>query len=105
MEVLLLHRARGQLPPELLKASIEVGKQILTKGARGGGKLTFSYTALNKALIICLVDTPSMDSVLPTCQQMNMIGWDTEIIPVDKTADATPKIEKALAEMAKMMKK
>lgn len=105
MEVILLHRARGILGPELMKASIEVGKQILTRSPQGGGKLIASYAASNQALIICIVDTPSLDSVVPTCEQMNMIGWDTEIIPVEKSADATPKMEKALAEMEKMMKK
>lgn len=101
MEVLLLHRPRGQLPPELLKASMEIGKQILARSPSGGGKLIASYTARNQMLIICLVDTPSMDSVIPTCEQMNMVGWDTEIIPIEKSADAAPKMEKALAEMLK----
>lgn len=89
-----------------MKASIEVGKRIVAGGPlSGGGKLIASYAASNQALIICIVDTPSLDSVVPTCEQMNMIGWDTEIIPVEKSADATPKMEKALAEMEKMMKK
>jgi len=98
MEVLLLHRPRGILGPELLKAAMELEKQIIAKGGT-------SYVARNYGLIICLVDTPSIDNVIPTCEQMNMIGWDTEIIPVEKSADAMPKMEKALAEMAKMIKK
>jgi hypothetical protein len=101
MEVLLLHRPRGILPPELMKANMELAKQILTKGPRGGGKLIASYVARNQSLVICLVDVPSMDSVIPTCEQMMMIGVDTEIIPIEKAADALPKFEKAMAEMLK----
>ena len=94
MEVLLLHRPRGQLPPELMKASMELGKQIMAKGGT-------TYIARNQMLIICIADVPSMDSVIPSSEQMNMVGWDTEIIPIEKAADATPKFEKALAEMMK----
>jgi len=101
MEVLLLHRPKGILPPELMKAVMEVAKQILTKGPLGGGKLIASYAARNQMLIICLIDTPSMDSVIPTCERLMMMGVDTEIIPVEKSADASPKFEKALAEMLK----
>ena len=101
MEVLLIHRPRGMLPPELMKASIEVGNQIIIKGPLGGCKLLASYTARNQMLIVCIVDTPSMDEVIPIVEQMMMVGWDTEIIPVEKTIVAFPKMEKALAETAK----
>jgi len=30
-----------------------------------------------------------------------MVGWDTEIIHIEKAEDATPKFEKALMEMMK----
>jgi hypothetical protein len=101
MEVILLHRPRGILPPELMKANMEIAKQILAKGPPGGGKLIASYVARNQSLVICIVDVPSMDNVVPTLERMMMIGVDTEIIPVEKTADAQPKFEKALAEMTK----
>jgi hypothetical protein len=101
MEVLLLHRPRGMLPPELSKASMEIAKQMITKGPPGGGKLIASYVARNQRLTICLVETPSIDSLIPILERMMMLGVDTEIIPVEKTADALPKYEKALAEMAK----
>jgi hypothetical protein len=101
MEVLLLHRPRGIPTPELMKAWMELGKQILTKGPLGGGKLIASYQARNQMLVICLVETPSMDSVIPICERLMMMGVDTEIIPVEKAADAAPKFEKALAEMLK----
>jgi hypothetical protein len=95
MEVLLLHRPRGQLSPELMKASMEIGKHIMAKGN------STTYIARNQMLIICLADVPSLDSVIPSSEQMNMVGWDTEIIPIEKAEDATPKFEKALMEMMK----
>lgn len=103
MEVVLLHRPRGLLPPELVKAAIEVGKTLDVRAETvvPGGKLVASYSAHNQMLIICLWDVPSVDSLIPVCEQMTFYGWDTEIIPVEKAADAIPKMEKALAEMAK----
>ena len=101
MEVLLLHRPISILPPEFMKANMELGKQILTKGPVGGGKLIASYVARNQNLVICIVDVPSMDNVVPTLERMMMIGVDTEIIPIEKSADAQPKMEKALAQMTK----
>jgi hypothetical protein len=82
-----------------MKASMEVGKQITAKG------VGTSYVARNQMLIICMGNVPSMDSLMPAIEQMNMVGWDTEIIPIEKAEDARPKFEKALAEMQKMMKK
>jgi hypothetical protein len=101
MEVLLLHRPISILPPEFLKANMEIAKQILTKGPLGGGKLIASYVARNQNLVICIVDVPSMDNVVPTLERMTMLGIDTEIIPIEKSADAQPKFEKAMAEMMK----
>jgi hypothetical protein len=101
VEVLLLHRPISILPPELMKANMEIAKQILTKGPPGGGKLIASYVARNQNLVICIVDVPSMDNVVPTLERMTMLGIDTEIIPIEKTADAQPKFEKAMAEMMK----
>lgn len=101
VEVLLLHRPISVLPPEFMKANMEIAKQILTKGPPGGGKLIASYVARNQNLVICIVDVPSMDNVVPTLERMTMLGIDTEIIPVEKTADAQPKFEKAMAEMMK----
>jgi hypothetical protein len=101
LEVLLIHRPKGILPPELLKASIQVGKEVIIKGPLGGCKLLASYTARNQMLIVCIVDTPTMDDVIPVVEQMMMVGWDTEIIPVEKSITALPKMEKALEQMAK----
>jgi len=101
VEVLLLHRPIGVLPPELMKANMEIAKQILAKGPLGGGKLIAQYVARNQNLVICILDVPSMDSVVPTLERMMMLGIDSEIIPVERGAEALPKFEKAMAEMMK----
>jgi hypothetical protein len=79
VEVLLLHRPISILPPEFMKANMEIAKQIVAKGPSGGGKLIAQYVARNQNLVICIVDVPSMD----------------------KGTDALPKFEKAMAEMLK----
>jgi hypothetical protein len=101
VEVLLLHRPISILPPEFMKANMEIAKQIVAKGPSGGGKLIAQYVARNQNLVICIVDVPSMDSVIPTLERMTMLGIDTEIIPIEKATDALPKFEKAMAEMLK----
>jgi hypothetical protein len=101
MEVILLHRPIGVLSPVQVKAFMEFGKQIITKGPSGGGELIASYAARNQFLVICIVDVPSMDRMMPDLERMVMMGIDTEIIPVEKSADAMPKLEKAVAEMLK----
>jgi hypothetical protein len=101
LDVLLIHRPRGVLPPELMKASIDVGNEFIIRGPLGGCKLLASYTALNQMLMVCIVDAPSMDDVVPIVAQMMTVGWDTEIIPVEKTVVALPKMEKALEQISK----
>jgi len=105
MEVLILHRPKGIPSPEQMKAFMELGIQALAKGPPGGSKLIASYSACNQMLIINLIDTPSIDSLIPTLERTMMMGVETEIIPIEKSADAATKWEKAPAEMAKMTKK
>jgi len=102
MEFILLHRPRGLLAPENMKASMEIGKKIKELY---GGKPMLSYVARSEMLIVCIVDVPNAENLMPVCEQMNFLGWNTEVIPVDKAEVAIPKMEKALAEAAKMMKK
>lgn len=103
MEVILLHRPVSLLPPELMKAAIDLGKDINAREQQvvPGGKLVSSYIASNQMLIICLWDVPNIDSLIPVCSQMNLMGWNTEIIPVQKSAEAIPMMEQALAGMMK----
>jgi hypothetical protein len=84
-----------------MKAFMEFGRQVAAKGPSEGGKLIAQYIARNQMLVICIVDVPSMESLMPGLERLVMMGFDTEIIPVEKAADARPKFEKFLAEMAK----
>jgi hypothetical protein len=80
---------------------MEIAKQILAEGPLGGGKLIAQYVARNQNLFICILDVPSMDTVVPTLEQIMTLGIDTEIIPVEKGKDPLSKFEKAMAEMVK----
>jgi hypothetical protein len=64
-----------------------------------GGKSLFAYGARAKSMVICLWDVPSVDVLMPVLEQMNNIGWETDIIPVEKMEVAVPKFEQALKAM------
>ena len=101
MEVLLIHKPRGIVPPEMMAAGVELGKKIATKPGEvvPGGKLTASYHARAIGMIVCLWEVPSIEALMPVGEQMSMMGWDTDIIPVDKMKVALAKYEKALQAM------
>lgn len=87
MEVLLVHKVVGVLPPETLKAGAEMGKKLIAKPKDfvPGGKLISSYAARGIYMIVCVWDVPNVDSLMPVMEQMKMVGWNTDIIPVEKT--------------------
>jgi hypothetical protein len=101
MEVLLIHKPIGMLPPEMWTASVEVGKKLeANPGAIvPGGKMIASYSARGLSSIFCIWEVPSMEALMPLVEQMNMLGWETDTIPVDKMKVAIPKFEKALQAM------
>ena len=101
MEVLLIHKLIGVVPPEMTAASIEIGKKLVANPEKlvPGGKLIASYAARALSMIVCLWEVPSMEALMPTLEQMNMLGWDTDTIPVDKMDVALAKYEKALQAM------
>lgn len=101
MEVLLIHKPIGMLPPEMWAASLEVGKKLeANPGALvPGGKLVASYGARALSTIFCLWEVPSIDALMPLLEQMNMMGWETDIIPVETMEVGLPKAEKALQAM------
>ena len=101
MEVLLIHKLLGVVPPEMMAAGLEVGKKLeANPGAIvPGGKLIASYSARGLSLIVCIWEVPSMEALMPLIEQMNMLGWETDTIPVDKMGVAIPKFEKALQAM------
>jgi len=64
-----------------------------------GGKLIAAYGARALSMVVCLWEVPSMEALVPVLEQMNMLGWDTDTIPVEKMEVALPKFEKALQAM------
>ncbi|MBA7687027.1 hypothetical protein ES703_95487 [subsurface metagenome] len=101
MEVLLIHKLIGVVPPEMMAASIDIGKKLVAKPGEfvPGGKLIAAYGARALSMIVCLWEVPSMEALMPVLEQMNMLGWDTDTIPVEKMEVALPKFEKALQAM------
>jgi len=101
MEVLLIHRLMGIVPPEMMAAGLEIGKKLsASPGAIvPGGKMVASYSARGLSMIVCIWEVPSMEALMPLVEQMNMLGWETDTIPVDKMEVAIPKFEKALQAM------
>ena len=101
MEVLLIHRLIGVVPPEMLAAMLELGKKLHSNPEEvvPGGKLNASYVARAQSMIVCLWEVPSMDVLMPALEQFKMLGWDTDTIPVEKMEVTIPKLEKALQAM------
>ena len=101
MEVLLIHKPAGLLPPELMAASLEIGKKLEANPGEivPGGKMIASYSARGLSMIVCLWEVSSMEALMPLEEQMIMLGWETDTIPVDKMKVALPKFEKALQAM------
>ena len=98
MEVLLIHKLISVVPPEMMAASLEIGKKLNSNPEElvPGGKPIASYSARAQSMVICLWEVPSMDALMHPLEQMNMLGWDTDTIPVEKMDVTIPKWEKAL---------
>jgi len=101
MEVLLIHKLIGVVPPEMMAAGLEIGKKILANPGEvvPGGKLIASYWARGISMGVCVWQVPSVEALMPFVEQMNMLGWDTDTIPVDKMDIALTKVAKALQAM------
>ena len=101
MEVVLIHKPIGVMPPEMMAAGLEMAKQVLASPEKvvPGGKAIFSYYARAMWCIFCGWEVQSLESMLPLAEQLKMLGWNTEIIPVDKAEVAIQKLEKAMASM------
>ena len=100
MEVLLIHSPMT-VPPEMVAARIDISKKLLAKPGEfvPGGKLIAAYGARALSMAVCLWEVPSMEALMPALEQMNMLGWNTDTIPVEKMEVAIPKLEKALQAM------
>jgi hypothetical protein len=51
--------------------------------------------------VICIWDASSAEVFCPFLEQLMMAGWDTDIIPAEKTTMCIEKVEKALKAMKK----
>jgi hypothetical protein len=101
MEVLLIHKPIGMLPPEMWAAALDMGKKMEANPGEmaPGGKLLASYGARAKSTVFCIWEVPSIEALMPALEQMSMMGWDTDTIPVEKMETAIPKAEKAVQAM------
>ena len=101
MEVLLIHRLNGVVPPEMMAAALEIGKKLTFNPEElvPGGKVIAAYGARALSMAVCLWEVPNMEALMPALEQMNMLGWDTDTIPVEKMEVVVPKMEKALQAM------
>ncbi len=101
MEYVLIHKPIGLLPPEMMKLTIENAKKLMadTQAFVPGGKCTASYMAIGEQVIFCNWDVPNIDAFTNLLRQMSMVGWNTEVIPVERADVALPKMEQAIREM------
>ena len=102
MEFVLIHRQLGPVPAEMMKKTIETAKGIDADPSKfvPGGKLIASYKAIGQSLVVCIWDAPSVDALVPLMEQMNLMEWETEVIPAEKMTTFIPKAEQMFAQMA-----
>jgi hypothetical protein len=101
MEFILVHKPRGITSPEVMARNIENTKKLVAKPDAfvPGGKVIASYAARSKALVVCIWEAPSAEALCPVLEQMVLGGWDTDVIPAEKTTVYLEKTEKALKAM------
>jgi hypothetical protein len=98
MEFMTIHTMGSTMTQETMVASLEMGKKLMAKPGDfvPGGKLLFSYAGRGKGIIVCLWEAPNVDCMMPALEQMHLLGWDTEIIPVDEMNIHLKKLEQAM---------
>jgi hypothetical protein len=103
MEFMLIHTPRGINPPEVVARNLELMKKFFAKPDDfvPGGKLIATYGARTKMFIVCIVDVPSAEALCPFLEQIMIAGWDTDVMPAEKTTVCIEKLEKALKAMRK----
>jgi hypothetical protein len=103
MEFILTHKPRGIIPPEAMAAAAEQLRKLLAKPEDfvPGGKVIAAYAARSKSFTVCIWDVPSAEALCPFLEQLSMAGWDTDVIPAEKTTVYIEKRMKALQAMKK----
>ena len=66
-----------------------------------GGKLIGSYYARGEWPAVCIWEVPNIEALMPSVEQMRMLGWNNEVIPAEKAEVAIEKAVKALEAFAK----
>jgi len=98
MEIVLIHKPIGVIPPDMATAGLQLGRNAVNKPGEvvPGGKLIASYYARAMWLIVCIWEVPKVEDLMPFVEQLMMVGWNTEIIPAEKGEIAAEKFAKAL---------
>jgi len=98
VEVVLIYRPVGSVSPEGLKATIELGKKAIANPEEfvPGGKLIASYWARSQWFSLDVWDVPTIDVLMPMIEQSVGLGFNVELIPVEKQEAQMSKVEKAL---------
>ena len=101
MEFVLIHKPVGMLPPEMMKRSVEQAKKMMANPQEfvPTGKMIASYFAIGAQAVYCIWDVPNIEALAPMLRQMAGGGWDTEVVPAEKSEVALANIEKAMQSM------
>jgi len=101
MDYICISKPRGVFTPEVLSTQIEWAKKILEKPGDfvPGGKVIASYAAHNKTLLVFIWDAPSIEALCPMLVQLDLGGYDTDVMPAETVAAHMETLEKALKAM------
>jgi hypothetical protein len=107
MQLVLVHKGPGTIPPESMKLTLDMAKQLRANPQAfvPGGKIIASYYAIGSQTLFCIWDVPQIEALSPLIRNMSLVGWNTDVIPVESAEVAIPNIEKAYQELAQMMRK
>ncbi|OYT51649.1 MAG: hypothetical protein B6U73_01585 [Desulfurococcales archaeon ex4484_204] len=99
LEVVLLHKPLGPLPPEALRAALELVKKVVENPSSivPGGRIVAAYNAVGKWFQVCIWDVPSVEALLPFIEGLRGAGINTEVVPAESVEKAIPKWERSLS--------
>lgn len=106
MEFILIHKPVGALPPEMMQLTLETAKKLAANPQEfvPGGKCISSYYALGAQAVYCTWDVPKIEAMTALLRNMSVVGWNTEVIPVEKAETAVMNIGKAMQDIMAQMK-
>lgn len=98
MEVLCIHKPVEGITSDMISSAIDVIKKLITKPEKivPYGRLIASYYARKSWMVICVWELPNLEAYIPAIKQMKLVGWSSEIVPVEKGSSAIEKVEKAM---------